>query len=81
MDKEFSCIFPLQKLIVASNSKRKSDLQNVFNEVQEEALPIEVVLKAMSNQCTTMAEVVLVPKTVQTEFFCSFPIQNSYKRH
>ena len=79
VQKEFSCLtccFPLQKLIFASNSKRKSDLQNGLNGIVREALPIEVVLKAIYNQSTTMPEDVLVPKKVQKEFFCCFPLQN-----
>ena len=44
VEKEFSCYFPLQNLIFASNSKRKSDLQNRLNDIENKALPIEVVL-------------------------------------
>ena len=75
VQKEFSCCFPLQKLIFASTLKRKSDLQNGLNYIEREALPIEVVLQAIQNQCTTMAEDVLVPKKVQKGFSCCFPLQ------
>ena len=54
----FPVVFHLQNPIFASNSKRKSDLQNGVNEVQKETLPIEVILKAIPNQYTTMAALV-----------------------
>ena len=75
VQKGFSCCFPLQKLIFTSNSKWKSDLQNGLNYIEREALPIELILKAIYNECTTMAEVILVPKKVQKEFSCCFPLQ------
>ena len=68
VQKEFSCCFPLQKLIFASNSKRKRDLQNGLNGIEREVLLIDVVLKEIYNQSTTMTEDFLVPKKVQKEF-------------
>ena len=45
------------------------------NVVYRKALPIEVVLKAIYNQYTTMAEAGMVPKKVQKGFFCCFHLQ------
>ena len=44
VEKEFSCYFPLQNLIFASNSKRKSDVENRLNDIENKAFPIEVIL-------------------------------------
>ena len=46
-----------------------------MNVVYRKALPIEVVLKAIYNQYTTMAEAGMVPKKVQKGFSCCFPLQ------
>ena len=71
---------PIQVVLKAiqnqsTNSKRKSDAQNGLNYIDREALSIEAVLKVICNQSTTMAEVFLVPKKVQKEFSCCFPLQ------
>ena len=56
VQKGFSCCYPLQKLIFASNSTCQSDLQNWLNDVYRKVLPIEAILKAIYNQSITMAE-------------------------
>ena len=48
---------------------------NVLNGIESNALPIGVVLMAICNQCTTMAEAGMVPKKVQKGFSCCFPLQ------
>ena len=48
----------------ASNSKRKRSLQNWIIKVEENALLIEIIHKAIPNQYTRMANIVLVPKMV-----------------
>ena len=65
VQKGFSCCFPLQKLIFASYSERKSDLQNVLNGIESTAYPFGEVLMAIYNQCASKSAVGLVPKKVK----------------
>ena len=68
-------LFPPSKTHFCLKFREKKWPINVLNGIVSNALPIEVVLKAIYNQSTTMAEAGLVPKKVQKGFSCCFPLQ------
>ena len=68
-------LFPPSKTHFCLKFKEKKWPTNVLNGIESNALPIEEVVMAIYNQCTIMSAVGLVPKKVQKQFSCCFPLQ------
>ena len=78
VQKQISCCFPLQKLIFASNSKRKSDLQNGLDYIEREALPNEVVLKKDRINVQQWLKLFLFQRRFRRNFSVVSPFKNSF---